>query len=96
MLDIKKLQTGYKSVHGKFVDTFEELVKFVETGEFEIISRKDTAVIDHAKNAAFRIVVGPDGVGGFFKDEVIITKLGTVKLKIHYLKLGSLQKIKRC
>ncbi len=34
MLDIKKLQTGYKSVHGKYADTFDELVKFVETGEF--------------------------------------------------------------
>ena len=53
----------------------------METGEFEIISRKDTAVIDAAKNAAFGIKVGADGVGGFFKDEVIITKLGTVKVK---------------
>ncbi|WP_297868208.1 hypothetical protein [uncultured Flavobacterium sp.] len=81
MLDIKKLQTGYKSVNGKYADTFDELVKFVENGEFEIISRRDTAVIDVAKNAAFGIKVGADGVGGFFKDEVIITKLGTVKVK---------------
>ncbi|UGS24823.1 hypothetical protein [Flavobacterium channae] len=81
MLDIKKLQTGYKSVNGKYADTFDELVQFVENGQFEIVSRKDTAVIDHAKNAAFGIKVGADGVGGFFKDEVIITKLGTVKVK---------------
>ena len=81
MLDIKKLQTGYKSVNGKYADTFDELVKFVENGEFEIISRRDTAVIDAAKNAAFGIKVGADGVGGFFKDELIITKLGTVKVK---------------
>ena len=81
MLDIKKLQTGYKSVNGKYADTFEELIKFVESGQFEIVSRKDTAVIDAAKNAAFGITVGADGVGGFFKDEVIITKLGTVSVK---------------
>ena len=81
MLDIKKLQTGYKSVNGKYADTFEELIKFVENGQFEIISRKDTAVIDAAKNAAFGITVGADGVGGFFKDEVIITKLGSVSVK---------------
>jgi hypothetical protein len=81
MLDIKKLQAGYKSVNGKYADTFEELIKFVENGEFEIISRRDTAVIDAAKNAAFGITVGADGVGGFFKDEVIITKLGTIKVK---------------
>ena len=81
MLDIKKLQTGYKSVNGKYADSFEELIKFVEVGQFEIISRRDTAVIDAAKNAAFGIKVGADGVGGFFKDEVVITKLGSVSVK---------------
>lgn len=81
MLDIKKLQTGYKSVNGKYADSFEELIKFVEVGQFEIISRRDTAVIDAAKNAAFGISVGADGVGGFFKDEVVITKLGSVSVK---------------
>lgn len=81
MLDIKKLQTGYKTVNGKYADTFEELIQFVENGEFEIVSRKDTAVVDVAKNAAFGIKVDADGVGGFFKDEVIITKLGTVAVK---------------
>jgi hypothetical protein len=81
MLDIKKLQTGYKSVHGKFADNFDELVKFVEEGQFEIISRKDTVVIDAARNAAFGISVGSDGVGGFFKDVVITEKLGTVSVK---------------
>ena len=81
MLDIKKTQLGYKSVYGKYADSFDELVKFVETQKFDIISRRDTAVIDAAKNAAFGIKVGADGVGGFFKDEVIITKLGTVKVK---------------
>lgn len=81
MLDIKKLQTGYKSVHGKFADNFDELVKFVEEGQFEIISRKDTAVIDAAKNAAFGITVDADGVGGFYKDVVITEKLGNVSVK---------------
>ena len=81
MLDIKKLQTGYKSVNGVYADTFEQLIQFVENGQFEIVSRKDTAVIDATKNAAFGIKVGADGVGGFFKDEVIITKLGTVAVK---------------
>ena len=81
MLDIKKLQTGYKSVNGKYADTFEELVNFVETGQFEIISRRDTSVVDAAKNAAFGIKVDADGVGGFYKDIVITEKLGTVSVK---------------
>ncbi len=81
MLDIKKTQLGYKSVHGKFAENFDELVKFIEEGQFEIVSRKDTAVIDAAKNAAFGITVGADGVGGFYKDIVITEKLGNVSVK---------------
>jgi len=81
MQDIKKLQTGYKSVHGKFADNFHELVKFVEEGQFEIISRRDTAIIDAAKNAAFGIKVDANGVGGFFKDVVITERLGSVSVK---------------
>jgi hypothetical protein len=81
LIDLKKLQTGYKSVHGKYADNFEQLVQFVENGKFEIISRRDTAVIDVAKNAAFGIKVGANGVGGFFKDIVITEKLGEVAVK---------------
>ncbi len=81
MLDIKKLQSGYKSVNGKFAENFDELIKFVEEGQFEIISRKDTVVIDAARNAAFGITVGADGVGGFYKDIVITEKLGSVSVK---------------
>lgn len=81
MLDIKKLQTGYKSVNGKFADNFDELIQFVEEGKFEIVSRKDTSVIDVARNNAFGIKVGADGVGGFYKDVVITENLGTVSVK---------------
>ena len=81
MLDIKKLQTGYKSVNGKFAENFDELIKFVEEGQFEIVSRKDTSVIDVARNNAFGIKVEADGVGGFYKDVVITEKLGNVSVK---------------
>ena len=53
----------------------------METQKFDIISRRDTAVIDAAKNAAFGITVGADGVGGFYKDIVITEKLGSVSVK---------------
>ncbi|MFD2907755.1 hypothetical protein ACFSX9_03310 [Flavobacterium ardleyense] len=81
MLDIKKLQTGYKSVNGQFADNFDELIKFVEEGEFEIISRKDTSIVDVARNAAFGIKADENGVGGFYKDVVITEKLGSVSVK---------------
>lgn len=81
LLDIKKAQSGYKTVHGKFADSFEELERFIESEKFAIISRKDTSVIDAAKNAAFRITTDATGKGGFFKDIVIIDTLGYVSVK---------------
>src|SRR5690606_39973565 len=55
LIDIKKAQQGYKTVNGKYADSFDELVAFIESEKFAIISRKDTAVIDAEKNRAFGI-----------------------------------------
>lgn len=81
MMDIKKAQMGYKTVHKEFADSFEKLVNFIENEKFAIVSRKDTSVIDAAKNAAFRITTDATGQGGFFKDIVIIDTLGYVTVK---------------
>ena len=81
MLDIKKAQSGYKTVYGKYADSFEELVRFIDNEKFSIVSRKDTIVIDVVKNAAFGMTVDASGEGGFFKDIVKIDTLGTVTVK---------------
>ncbi|AWM15071.1 hypothetical protein NHF50_14970 [Flavobacterium sp. NRK F10] len=81
LLDIKKAELGYKTLHGKYTDSFDELVRFVENDKFPIISRKDTAVIDAERNAAFRITTDATGKGGFFKDVVIIDTLGYISVK---------------
>ena len=81
LMDIKKAQSGYKTVHGKYADNFEELTRFIENEKFAIVSRKDTAVIDTKKNAAFRITTDATGKGGFFKDIVIIDTLGYVSVR---------------
>lgn len=81
MMDIKKAQMGYKMVHKEFADSFDKLVQFIENEKFAIVSRKDTAVIDREKNAAFRITTDATGQGGFFKDIVMIDTLGYVSVK---------------
>lgn len=81
MLDIKKAQSGYKTVHGKYADTFDELVHFIETEKFEIVSRKDTIVIDAERNAREGMIIDEKGVGGYFKDVVLTNVLGTVSVK---------------
>jgi hypothetical protein len=81
MIDLKSAQQAYKSKRGKFTTNLDSLIQFIETEKFVIIQRKDTAVIDAAKNARFNISVGADGVGGYFKDIVLIDTLGTVLVK---------------
>lgn len=81
MLDIKKAQSGFKTVHGKYADSFEELVRFIETEKFEIVSRKDTIVIDAERNRREGMVPDENGVGGYFKDVILTSVLGTVSVK---------------
>ena len=86
MLDIKKAQSGYKTVYGKYADSFEELIRFIDNDKFSIVSRKDTIVIDDVKNKAFGITTDGTGDGGFFKDIVKIDTLGTVTVKYSLFK----------
>ncbi|MDK2772647.1 MAG: hypothetical protein KYX68_10545 [Flavobacterium sp.] len=81
MLDLKKAQLGYKSKYKEFADSFDKLVAFIESEKFAIVSRKDTAVIDAAKNKAFGITTDATGKGGFFKDVVMVDTLGYVTVK---------------
>ena len=81
LLDLKKAQLGYKKVNGTYADSFDKLVTFIDNGTFDIITRKDTTIIDTKKNKAFGITTDATGAGGFFKDTVIINKIGTVPVK---------------
>jgi hypothetical protein len=81
LLDLKKAQSGYKSVKGEYATTFEQLISFIENEKFEIVSRKDTVVIDAVRNAAFGITTDASGEGGFFKDVVLTTSLGSISVK---------------
>jgi len=81
MLDIKAAQLAYKSVRGTYTDNLDSLVQFIENESFTIIERRDTSVIDHAKNSAFRLTVGANGVGGYFKDIVVTKELGKISVK---------------
>ncbi|MVO08356.1 hypothetical protein GOQ30_04150 [Flavobacterium sp. TP390] len=81
LIDLKKAQLGYKKVNGEYADSFDKLVAFIDNGTFDIITRKDTTIIDRKKNKAFNLTVNEKGEGGFFKDTVIINKIGTVSVK---------------
>lgn len=81
LIDIRNAQLAHKTIKGTYAATFEELEKFIEAEQFAIVERKDTSIIDAAKNSAFGISVGADGQGGYFKDIVVIDTLGYVSVK---------------
>ncbi|MFG6687858.1 hypothetical protein ACGK9U_14845 [Mariniflexile sp. HNIBRBA6329] len=74
LIDIRDSQLAYKQVNGKFTDNFDELVKFVETGKYTIIQRRDAQVLDVEATRRF---------GGVetYKDIVIVDTLGYVPVK---------------
>jgi hypothetical protein len=81
MKDIKAVQLAYKSIRGKYCDNIDSLIQFVENEKFIITVRKDTSIIDVEKNRQYGLSVGADGVGGYFKDIIIVDPIGKVSIK---------------
>jgi hypothetical protein len=72
--DIRDAQLAYKQVKGSFTDSYDDLVKFIETGQFTIIQRRDSSVVDAEANKRF-------GLSTMMKDIVVIDTLGFVPVK---------------
>ncbi len=47
--DIRDAQSAHKTVTGKYAFTFDDLEKFIETGEFAIIERRDSSYTEFDK-----------------------------------------------
>ncbi|WP_308992810.1 hypothetical protein QLS71_015895 [Mariniflexile litorale] len=73
LIDIRDSELAYKQVNGKFTDSFDELVKFIETAKFTITQRRDSVVIDQELTKRY----GVDTT----KEIVIVDILGYVPVK---------------
>ena len=73
LIDIRDVEMAYKQVNGKFTDNFDELVKFVDDGQFTITQRRDSSVIDLVATKQFGVEIP--------KDIVIIDTLGKKSVK---------------
>lgn len=69
--DIRDSQEAYKTVNGKYANSFESLIQFIDTGNYTITSQRDSSFMrfDRAYNIDMQ------------QDTVIIDTLGTVKVK---------------
>lgn len=79
--DLKAVQVAYKSIKGHYTDNMDSIIHFVENEKFVILERRDTSIIDVDKNRQYGLSVGPDGVGGYFKDIVKTRIIGKISVK---------------
>lgn len=73
LIDIRDAELAYKQVNGKFTDNFDELVKFIDNGQFTITQRRDSTIKDAVLTKQFGV--------DMFKDIVIIDTLGKRPVK---------------
>ena len=72
--DIRSAEVAYKTVNGKYTADWNELISFIETGEYTITQRKDSSIIDIELTKQF-------GGVEMRKDIVIIDTIGTASVK---------------
>ncbi len=53
LIDVRDSELAYKEVNGAYTDSFDKLIKFVESGKVPITQRRDTLVLDEERTLAF-------------------------------------------
>ncbi len=71
--DIRTSQTAHRTVTGRFASNFDQLVNFIETGQFTLIERRDTSVFDVEATKRFGVDT--------YKDSIVIDTLGYAPVK---------------
>nr|WP_083477225.1 hypothetical protein [Lacinutrix algicola] len=82
LVDIRDSELAYKEVNGKFTGDYSELIKFIETGKFAIIERRDSTVLDEEKTKAYGGIV-------YNKEITIVDTLDFVSVKDSLFKKSS-------
>ncbi|GAA4282154.1 hypothetical protein [Gaetbulibacter aestuarii] len=71
--DIRDAELAHRTVTGKFTDSFDNLIKFIDTAQYTITQRRDSTVIDEALTKLYQVETT--------KDIVVIDTLGFVSVK---------------
>tara|TARA_B100001093_G_scaffold33286_2_gene28825 strand:- start:263 stop:865 length:603 start_codon:yes stop_codon:yes gene_type:complete len=69
--DIRNAQVAFKSVNGIYSNTFEELIKFVDSAEFTITQKRDSSYMQYDR--VYRI--------DMLREVIVIDTLGYVSVK---------------
>lgn len=76
--DIQTAQLAYQSLTGKFTNSYDELIAFIDTAEYAITTRRDTSFADKERNKAFGL--DPE-TGGYYLEAVIVDTIGFMPVK---------------
>ena len=68
---IRKAQIAHKDVKGVFSDNFDSLIKFIDTGIFTLIEKRDSSFLEYDR--VYRI--------DMLREVIVIDTLGTVNVK---------------
>ena len=71
MLQVREAQQAFKEVNGYFAGDFNNLIGFLDTGEFTIVQRRDTSFMSY--DYVYRTEL--------LKDSIVIDTLGFVSIK---------------
>ena len=71
--DIRDAELAHRQVTGRFTDSFDNLIKFIDTAEYAITQRRDSSIIDEVLTRRYGVETT--------KDIMIIDTLGTVPVK---------------
>lgn len=83
--DIRTSQLVHQEITGSFAGTYDSLTRFIDTAQFAITTRRDTAYADQKKNRAY----GLDAkTGGYFSIVTIIDTLRFESVKDSLFKDG--------
>ncbi|MBL4662975.1 MAG: hypothetical protein JKY22_05360 [Flavobacteriaceae bacterium] len=73
--DVKKAQLAYQEITGSYSGNWDSLVRFIDTAEFAITSRRDSSYADVEKNKAYGID------SGYFIDVIVTDTLSFESVK---------------
>jgi len=76
--DIQSAQLAYQTLNGKFTDSYDTLIQFIDNAKFAITSARDTSYPDRERNIAFGL--DPEE-GGYYLEATIIDTIGFKTVK---------------
>ncbi len=74
LVDIRDSQLAHRQVKGSFTKSFDSLIKFIETGKYTIVQRRDTSVVDKELTRRYGGVTT-------YRDDVITDTIGYVTVR---------------